>query len=86
MTTVGDAVCLLLLCRVCMSVGSLKVAVCGAEVKTSGPSALFRAFRDKALFANLTAAGTLVQFPGDPAVNATPYTQQCSNLSSPSSA
>jgi hypothetical protein len=42
---------------------------------------VFNAFEDKALFANLTAAGTLLQFPGNPAVNSTPYTQQCSNLS-----
>lgn len=64
-----------------MSFGGSQLAACGADVRTSGPTAVFNAFEDKALFANLTAAGTLLQFPGNPAVNSTPYTQQCSNLS-----
>jgi hypothetical protein len=42
---------------------------------------VFNAFDNKTLFADLTATGTLLQFPGNPAVNSTPYTQQCSNLS-----
>jgi hypothetical protein len=64
-----------------MSFGASQLAACGADVKSSGPTAIYRAFNNTALFANMTAAGTLLIFPGNPAVNSTPYTQQCSNLS-----
>jgi hypothetical protein len=67
----------LLHCRYCLSIGASQTGICGADVKTDEA---FKAFRDKALFANLTAQGTLLQFPGNPAVNSTPYVQQCSNI------
>lgn len=69
---------LLLPRRYCLSFGGSQVAACGADVKAEK---VFKAFSDKALFADMTAQGTLLQFPGNPAVNSTPYVQQCSNIS-----
>lgn len=64
-------------CSVCASVAGNKIAACGADVKSD---VMLRAFNDLPLFTNLTAKGTLLRFPGNPAINSTPYVQQCSNL------
>jgi len=61
-----------------MSFGDANIAACGADVKAD---LVFGAFSSPQLFANLTAQGMLVPFPGNPAANSTPYTQECSNLS-----
>lgn len=61
-----------------MSFGNASIAACGADVKAEP---VFKSFSNITLFTNLTAQGTLVLFPGNPAANSTPYTQQCSNLS-----
>jgi hypothetical protein len=69
--------CCLLLCRYCMSFGGSDIAGCGADIKTQ---TVGRAFEDKEEMAGLIRNGTLLQFLGNPAVNSTPYTQACSNL------
>jgi hypothetical protein len=52
------------------------LAACGTEFKTGDAVASGQHLIDA------VTRAVLVQFPGDPARNATPYVQQCSNLSS----
>lgn len=63
--------------RHCYSFGNSTIAACGADVKQD---AIWPAFSNRTAMAIVMASGMLMQFPGNPAVNATPYVEQCSNL------